>query len=324
MIVERHGATRVADRVSIIVLNWNSGELGERAVRSALSQSWPDVEVIVVDNASSDDSLDRIVAAHESTLSVIRNASNLGFGPGMNVGIAAASGEFVLPLNCDAELDGDYVSTLVPVLRNHPRAAAAGGRVRSERAGTSGPLAITRTMRTRSLPADDPSTCDKVNGACPLFRRSALDQIVELHGGPYDPSYAMYGEDIDLALTLARYGWTYHYQPTAGATHVRSFGSAHRLIDRRGPLRVSTLVNRHRNIVRHAAHWVLTDLVALGQDVGFAMVAITKRDPRGARDVARAWVEHARTVRRDLERRRRLPPRLPSGRTRFATTIVER
>jgi GT2 family glycosyltransferase len=300
--------TDAALRVSVVVLNWNSGDLGVRAVRSALDQAWVDIEVIVVDNASSDDSLGAIESAFGDRIIVVRNQTNLGFGPGMNVGIAKSTGEYVLALNCDAELDSDYVATLVRTLSSDPRVAAAGGRVRSERVGTSGPLAITQTMRTRNLADSTATECDKVNGACPLFRRAALDQVVEMYGGPYDPTYSMYGEDIDLALTLARLGWIYRYEPSAGASHVRSFASAPRLVDRRGPLRVSTLLNRHRNIVRHARHWVLTDLLAILQDIGFAVLAATKRDLGGAGDVVVAWSQHTRTVRGDLRRRRELPP----------------
>jgi hypothetical protein len=282
------------ERVSVVVLNWNSGELGEAAVRSARAQSWPDVEVIVVDNASDDDSLDRIRAAHP-TVTVVANDENTGFARGMNAGIAAAGGAFVLPLNCDAELHPDYVATLCRVLDEHPGAAAAGGRVASPRVGDSGPLAVTRTMRTADLPLDEPLDADKLNGACPLFRRTALDEVIERFGGPYDETYDMYGEDVDLAHTLRALGWTLRYEPSARATHVRSYGSAPRVADRRGRFRISTLANRHRNIVRHAPTPVLgPSLVALAQDVGFVVLRLFARDTAAAGDVRAAW---ARVVR---------------------------
>ncbi len=304
--------TRVADRVSVVVLNWNSGDLGERAVASVRDQDWPDVEIIVVDNDSTDDSLARITRQHGPHIAVVRNDQNLGFGPGMNAGIAVATGAYVVPLNCDAELDADYITTLVAVLDAHPRACAAGGSVRSDRVGVSGPLAITQTMRTNSMPTDQTTVCDKVNGACPLFRRAALDQVVDLFGGgPYDPSYAMYGEDVDLALTLARLGWEYRYEPGAGASHVRSFSSAPRLADRRGPLRISTLTNRHRNIVRHADHWVAVTALAVAQDIGFAALQLLRRDVGAAADVAQSIRQHLGHLGADRRRRAALPPRRP-------------
>lgn len=293
-------------RVSVVVLNWNSGALGEAAVASARAQTWPDIEVIVVDNASSDDSLDVIRAGHPDIV-VVANDENLGFARGMNSGMAIATGEFVLPLNCDAELDTDYVEILVRVLRDDPRAAAAGGRVESGRVGASGPLAITQTMRTRNLPLDEPRRCDKLNGACPLFRRAALYSVHGRFGGPYDPGYDMYGEDVDLALTLGRSGWTYRFEPTAVAHHVRSYGSAPKVADRRGRLRTSTLANRHRNIVRHApAPWWARSALALVQDVGFTVLRLARGDVQAPGDVGRAWARVVRNLRADLGKRRQL------------------
>lgn len=276
-------------RVSIVVLNWNSGDLGRSAVASAVTQRDAEVGVIVVDNASTDDSLARILDAHPA-VEVIRHDDNLGFARGMNAGIAAAAGEYVLPLNCDAELDPDYVATLLAVLETEPRAAAAGGLVRSSRVETSGPLAITTTMRTRALPVDRARQCDKLNGACPLFRAAALTQVVDRFGGPYDPTYDMYGEDVDLAKTLTRLGWTLHYEPSATAQHVRSYGSAPRVAQRRGRFRISTLANRHRNIVRHAPKpaWIPASL-AYTQDAGFAALRALRGDLDAPRDVMQAW-----------------------------------
>ena len=110
-----------APLVSVVVLNWNSGELGAEAVASAAAQTWPAVEIVVVDNASTDDSLDRILGHHDD-VTVVRNDTNLAFAQGMNSGIAVANGAFVLPLNCDATLDADYVETLMGVRAREPRA----------------------------------------------------------------------------------------------------------------------------------------------------------------------------------------------------------
>ncbi|MEM7142434.1 MAG: glycosyltransferase family 2 protein [Actinomycetota bacterium] len=302
---------RVDGRVSVVVLNWNSGDLGLAAVASVAALDHSDVETIVVDNASDDDSLDRILAAHPDVV-VVRNDENLAFARGMNTGIAVATGEFVLPLNCDATLDPGYVSTLIDVLRREPRAAAAGGRVESERVGASGPIEITSTMRTHGLPVDAPTVCDKLNGACPVFRGAALDQVHGMFGGPYDPTYDMYGEDVDLALTLGRLGWTFHYDPAAVAQHVRSYGTAPKVANRRGRFRVSTLANRRRNIRRHSPTPRRTGLLASVQDAGFAALRLVRGDVAAPRDVLAAWRRIASERTSDQEKRRRLPS--PVGR----------
>jgi len=297
---------RASGRVSIVVLNWNSGDLGAAATASALEQDWPDIEVIVVDNASDDDSLQRILAASPG-VTVVRNDANLGFGGGMNAGFAVATGEYFLPLNCDARLDSAYVSQLVRRLAADPSIAAAGGQVGSSRVGVSGPLRITPVMRTSALPVDEARFCDKLNGACPLFRAASLDRVSELGWGPYDATYFVYGEDVDLALTLRRLGQRFFYDPAANADHVRSFGSSPRLADRRGPLRSSTLHNRHRNIVRHGRRpYLLLSLSAFIQDVGFVGLQLLRRDWRVVPDMARAWRGVVGTAAGDRRRRRQL------------------
>ncbi len=303
MTADASPTTNRADRVSVVILNWNSDDMGADAVDSVAVQTWPEVEIIVVDNASTDDSLDQILARHPD-VTVVRNDTNLAFARGMNSGIAVATGTYVLPLNCDATLSPTYVATLVDVLDREPRAAAAGGLVESARAGASGPIEITATMRTRSLPTDRATICDKLNGATPLFRRSALDQVIDLFGGPYDPTYDMYGEDVDLALTLGRLGWRFHYEPSAVAQHVRSYGTAPRVADRRGRFRVSTLTNRQRNIVRHGPRiWWLVSAFAAAQDAGFVLVQLVRGDPRAAVDVSQAWRRVLRHRRGDLHKR---------------------
>jgi GT2 family glycosyltransferase len=293
---------KVGGRVSIVVLNWNSGELGVLACRSARQQHWPDIELVVVDNASTDDSLE-LIRAQVDTDTVVENHENLMFGPGMNSGIAVCTGEFIVALNCDAELEPDYVRNAVEVLRMYPRTAVVGGQVDSERVGASGPLAITATMRTQALALDRRGVCDKVNGACPVYRATALQQVIDRFGGPYDETYGMYGEDVDIALTLRRLGWDYRYEPTARASHVRSYGSAPKIAQRSGALRISTLANRHRNIARHHGRaWWAPTLLAGAQDAAFAVLRALKGDRSAGPDVLAGWRRAIATHRADRQR----------------------
>ena len=114
-------------------------------------------------------------------------------------------------------------------------------------------------------------------------------------------------DKLDLALTLGRLGWTFHYEPAASASHVRSYGSAPRLANRRGRFRTSTLANRQRNIIRHApGFWWLRSAFALVQDAGFAGLRLIRGDVRAPVDVGRAWAQVARNVRNDRAKRGRL------------------
>ncbi|NNE74430.1 MAG: glycosyltransferase, partial [Acidimicrobiales bacterium] len=182
--------------VSVVVLNWNSGPLGAEAARSVLAQSHPKVELVVVDNGSDDDSLAKIKAVAPEAV-YVQLATNRGFAAGMNAGIAANRSDFVVPLNCDATLDPDFVRSALAVHWAHPQTAIVGAKVRSAD-HVSGPLDLTWTMRVAFRDTDRLTTCHKADGSCPVMRRAALDQVIETFGsGPYDESYDTYGEDLD-------------------------------------------------------------------------------------------------------------------------------
>ena len=93
--------------VSAIVLNWNGGDVASAAVASLLAQTLESLEVIVVDNASTDGSDAALERRFGARIALIRNAGNLGFAGGNNVGLRAARGAFAFLLNNDAEAPFD-------------------------------------------------------------------------------------------------------------------------------------------------------------------------------------------------------------------------
>ncbi len=285
---------------SVVLLNWNSGDFGHESLE-ALELPRGQFEVIVVDNASSDDSLGLIVAAVEADL-VVRNGTNVGFGAGMNSGIARATTPFVLPLNCDVMLDPRYVETAIGVMDRNPTCAVVGGAVAWVETLPSpipaiidepaeGPMDLTLTMRTLARPPLG-GRCSKATGACPVSRMAALADVMGGEGvGPYDPVFDTYGEDVDLAIKLHRAGWEVHYEPEMRAVHARSFSSARKLADKRGPLRRNVIRGRWLSIIRHlpASKLPLAVLVALAEDVGFVARQLLRRDGSAASDTLAAW-----------------------------------
>ena len=99
-------------RVSLILVTWNSAPFLPRCLEGIAQQSFNDIELIAVDNASADDTLS-ILRGRFPTAIVIQNATNDGFSRAVNQGVARAKGEFVLLLNPDAYLHADYVAKLV-------------------------------------------------------------------------------------------------------------------------------------------------------------------------------------------------------------------
>jgi glycosyltransferase involved in cell wall biosynthesis len=102
--------------VSIVVLNYNYAAFVGDAIRSALAQTYPSVEVVVVDNGSTDDSL-RVIESFGDRVDVVRVAHNIGQGEGYNAGFAAAHGEWIVWLDADDVLDADAIATCMALVR---------------------------------------------------------------------------------------------------------------------------------------------------------------------------------------------------------------
>ena len=103
--------------VSVVIVTWNSAPFLRRCLAALASQTYPELDVIHIDNASADDSL-AVVRECAPHARQIVNDSNRGFSAAVNQGVGVARGEFVLLLNPDAFLDADYVSTLVQALKD--------------------------------------------------------------------------------------------------------------------------------------------------------------------------------------------------------------
>ena len=208
------------------------------------------VHVVVIDNASSDHSVE--VARANRNTTVVANTRNVGFGVACNQGIAIAraiGSEHVLFLNPDARLAPDALAALRNALETSPRHAIAGpdlrfpdGRPQPSRRrfpnlatllvestplqwrgggidGSSGwPLIepIIRRYQCADL-ADVPGTVDWISGACLLIRVTALAAV-----GGFDPAFFLYFEETDLAHRLRKSGWTCTYTPEARVFHHRS------------------------------------------------------------------------------------------------------
>lgn len=316
------------------MLNYDGGDLVLRCVASALAQDVPDVEVVVVDNGSTDGSLDA-VRRRFPAVRIVDNGANLGYARGMDAGIAATRGEVVVPLNCDAVLHPSFVRRAREVLATHPEVGAVAPLVvrvdpdepdpwapapsGAPRECDGGPIDLQVHLSVHAggdLAVARP--CFKPNGAAPVLRRAALDAVVDRHGvGPYDPVYDTYGEDVDLAFKLWALGWTTRYEPGVLAGHVRSYASAARVFDKRGRLRVLLLSSRHVNAWRHLRRreLVLVAPLVVAGDVVLALRTLLRGDRSGVADVAAAW-RRAWGQRRALRAFRAQhppPPRRPAG-----------
>jgi GT2 family glycosyltransferase len=238
--------------VSIVVVTFDSEQDLRTSLTSALAQHGVSSELIVVDNASTDRTLD-VVRSFGDQVTLLERSRNLGFAAGMNVGIEASAGRYVLALNPDCRLAPDFCAVLSERLDALPDAGSASGRLLR----ADGPeLAATDTIdsvgiyftssgrhfdRGSGEPALGRYLVEEpifgVTGAAGFYRRAALE-AVRISTGCFDADFFAYREDADLAWRLQHAGWSCLYTPAAVAAHRRS-----NLPERRAQM--SQIVNFH-------------------------------------------------------------------------------
>ncbi|MBI2267473.1 MAG: glycosyltransferase [Armatimonadetes bacterium] len=104
--------------VSVIVVNWNGQAYLDECFKALKTQTFTDFEIILVDNGSTDGSLDLVEERYHDLVTIIRNPANLGFAKGNNVGILASKGKYVATLNNDTWVDPRWLEELVRAAEN--------------------------------------------------------------------------------------------------------------------------------------------------------------------------------------------------------------
>jgi GT2 family glycosyltransferase len=216
--------------VSIGVVTWNSADHLPACVKAIRGQTYPRLELIVVDNASTDASL-HCFAPCAGSIQILKNLCNLGFAHAHNQAIAVAHGDYYLALNPDVAMEPEYVSRLVSALEQYADCGMAGGKLllNSRQIDSTG-LFLDRKRRQylRGHMELDTGQYDQsgevfgIDGAAPLYRRAMIDDIAE-NSQFFDESFVTYKEDVDVAWRARWLGWRAWYIPAAQARHTRTF-----------------------------------------------------------------------------------------------------
>lgn len=221
--------------VSVIVVSRDSAADLPLSLASAAAQRGVSVEIVVVDNASSDASRE-VARGFAPAARLISLPDNAGFAAAMNAGIAQTSGRYVLALNPDCRLAPDFAATLVRRLDAQPDAGSASGRIyRAEgpdlaptvRLDSTG-MIFTASGRHFDRGSEEPAegryleeeAVAGVSAAAGFYRREALESA-RISTGYFDSDFFLYREDADLAWRLSRLGWKCLYVPAAVAWHRR-------------------------------------------------------------------------------------------------------
>jgi GT2 family glycosyltransferase len=226
---------------SIVILNWNSRGYLQKCLDALRLQTFRSFEVICVDNGSGDGSrawLDKhdLTAETGVHVSVLLNNTNTGFAAGMNRGIRAAAGDWVMPLNVDVFLADDFLEQAARAVSIHTGYDMLGAKIFRYDNGHTDEVICTGVSPTKHMSVitdvkapDGEYAVFGPAGCCPLYSRRALDAgalVSECTGmqNPqyYDEVYFAYGEDVDLYLRLNLLGFTCLYSSALRAWHVHS------------------------------------------------------------------------------------------------------
>ncbi|MDP3685377.1 MAG: glycosyltransferase family 2 protein [bacterium] len=296
-------------RLSIIIVNWNTGDLLRKCLNSlptAGLKVFPEgatcipiqYEVFVVDNASTDDSMERGRQSFQPFREILLSG-NMGFARANNIALRQATGEVLLLLNPDTEPNPGSLRTLVEFFTAHPRAGIVGGKLLNpdgslqpsvRRFPTVGTLALLLTRLARMFPQlpalrsyemadfsyNREAVVDQVMGACFAIRREVMDTI-----GLLDEGYWIWFEEVDYCYRAKLAGWETWFTPSVEVVHDRatSFVQASPLWRARQFSRSALRYAR-----KHHGWWAAVALSALVPvNLGTAFVASLTRTPPGVR-----------------------------------------
>ena len=222
--------------VSVVLINFRGTDDTIEAIRHLDQLDWPSdlLEIVVVENASGDDSAERLRAAVPH-VKLVESKKNLGFAGGCNLGVKASSGEFVAFLNNDAKPDAAWIRAAVERFAQDPAIGAVASRVLDWDGDLVDYVGSAMTwfgqgykpLTGQPVPGEPDSVRDVLfgTGSAMFVRRSVFDAL-----GGFDERYFMFFEDVDLGWRLNLRGWRYVYEPASLAHHkhhasMTSFGS---------------------------------------------------------------------------------------------------
>lgn len=215
--------------VSVIILNYNGltylGRLLEECLNSVLHTDYPNLEIIFVDNGSTDNSIEFVRRNYKSTINLVENDRNLGFSEGFNTGIRISKGEYIALLSNDMTVDPDWLNPIMRIMESEPKVGIAGfkrfiyGR-KDIIDGVGGDLYLCGRAKTVGTLESDEGQYDTINedldyvGGAMVLRRVALGEV-----GLFDPDFFIFFEDVDLCYRVRKKGYKVIYVPDAIIYH---------------------------------------------------------------------------------------------------------
>ncbi|HUQ92930.1 MAG TPA: glycosyltransferase family 2 protein [Bryobacteraceae bacterium] len=226
-----------SDLVSVTLVTYNSGRFIKRCLESVLAQRYTRKEIIIIDNASTDGTVD-ILEQFEDRCRIVYNDTNIGFAAAQNQAIHLSSGDWVFTLNPDVLLLPNFITEMVEAGQLDPQAGSVCGKLLTITATFDLPekalVDSTGIYFTPMLRHLDRGSQEVDNGhylsveyvfgataAAALYRRKMIDDIA-VFGEFFDSDFFTYREDADVAWRAQLMGWKCIYTPAARGYHVRA------------------------------------------------------------------------------------------------------
>src|SRR5437773_10300815 len=214
--------------ISVVVVNLNRCELLGRCLESVWRQTFSNFEVVVVDNGSTDGSMEFLRAISDPRLRLVSLSSNKGFAAGSNAAITVAKGRYIATLNNDAEADQRWLEELAVGIESDESVGMCASKILfsndRKRIDKAGHLIYPDGLNHgRGSGQPDRGQFDQreevlfPDAAAALYRREMLEVI-----GLFDEYFFAYGDDADLGLRGRLAGWKCLYVPTAVVYHMHS------------------------------------------------------------------------------------------------------
>lgn len=240
--------------VSVIFVNWNTADLIVNAINSVKRTFSRGHEIIVVDNASPDDSVWKIQSLFPE-IKLLQNPVNYGFARALNAGIRAASGRYIVALNSDTVCEPNALDTLTDFLDAHPETAIACPQLINEDGSLqnsfdSTPALLTETLNksvlrllfpgkfpSKQQAREEPFEVESCIGACMAIRKSALPA-----GPPLDEGFFFFLEETDLCFRVRKSGQKIFLVPLSKVMHLQGQSA--------GKIKIRSRIEYHRSLYR--------------------------------------------------------------------------
>ena len=212
--------------VSIVIVNFNGRELLRQCLLTLLDTDYPNYEVVVVDNGSTDGTLAEMDASFgsDSRITFVRNRENVGHAEGCNIGAGMTTGRYIVFLDSDIEFETEnWLSELVKVMENDASVGLAQAKIVLSEDKRCLDYVCVAVDALGTWAATYGSKEDRFKEAfeilaassgCCIIRREVFDQV-----GGFDPDYFIYDDDTDLSLRARLLGYQVMFVPSALVVH---------------------------------------------------------------------------------------------------------